>query len=345
MSYRKFQIYFFILLLVASAVFTLLVLRPYLVPLAFGGVLAVVSRPMFKYLRRVLRSDSAAAFLTILSATLIFLVPTAYFLAALTHELGTLFSGVRSHLEAASLTALVSRILPLSLQAQVPQVVDQAVKVAGLIAQRLTSDLVGFFSNAFGVIIGLVVMLISAYYLLKDGAAVKKELLALSPLSDEDDEIIFQRLVQSVGAVMSGMLIIGLLKGVLAGLSFWIFGVPAPLFWGAMTGLAFFIPLVGSALVTVPAVIYLAASGHVVSAVGLAVVAAAVIGTVDNLIQPKLVQSKTNIHPLLVLLSIVGGIEFFGFVGFILGPLVLTVTLALIDIYRKEFKTAVEKMT
>ncbi len=344
MSYRRFQIYFFILLLTASLIFTLLVFRSYLVPLAFGGVLAVVSRPMFKYLHRLLRSDTAAAFLSVLIVTLTVLVPTVYFLAALSHELGALLSNVRGFLDTASLTEVLRRALPGSLQAQVPQVADQAVKIAGLVAQRLTTDLVGFFSNAFGVFIGLLVMLISAYYLLKDGSKVKKELLALSPLSDENDEIIFQRLVQSVSAVMSGMLIIGLLKGVLAGLAFWVFGVPAPLFWGLMTALAFFIPLVGSGLVTVPAVIYLALTGHVGAAIGLAIVAVAVIGTVDNFIQPKLVQSKTNIHPLLVLLSIVGGIQFFGFVGFVLGPLAVTVTLALIDIYRREFKTAVEKM-
>ncbi|MEA3249723.1 MAG: AI-2E family transporter, partial [Patescibacteria group bacterium] len=170
------------------------------------------------------------------------------------------------------------------------------------------------------------------------------KLLAMSPLADEYDELVFNKLSIAVRAVMGGVLIMGIIKGILAGVFFWVFGVPAPLFWGLLTGIASFIPIVGSALVTVPAVIYLILTGHLLAAVGLLAVSVAIIGTVDNFLQPKLVESKTKIHPLLILLSILGGLKFFGFAGFILGPLTLAVTLALVDIYEKEFKHYIEQM-
>ena len=338
MNHRSFQLYFFALILMASSLLTILVFRSYLVPLALGGVLAVVSRPLFKYLHKNLRSDTAAAFLTVVLISLTILAPLSYFLAALTQELGDFFTDVRHFFDVTSFSAFLQQYLPVSMQSMIPQVTSEAMNILRVVVGNLSSKLVGFFSNALGFFISLLIMLISAYYLLKDGAKVKKELLVLSPLSDENDEIILNRLVQAVSAVMNGMLIIGLIKGVLSGLAFWMFGVPAPMFWGAMTALAFFIPFVGSALVTGPAIIYLVFSGHAVAGVGLAVVSVAVIGAVDNVLQPKLVQSKTNLHPLLVLLSIVGGIEFYGFAGFILGPLTLAVTMALLDIYKKDIK-------
>jgi predicted PurR-regulated permease PerM len=114
------------------------------------------------------------------------------------------------------------------------------------------------------------------------------------------------------------------------------------MFWGTMTGLASFLPIFGSALITVPMVIYLFMTGHIGAAIGLGVVGLAIIGTIDNLLQPILVESVTRIHPLLILLSILGGFQFYGFTGFILGPLTLAVTMALLDIYKREFKNYAE---
>jgi len=96
--------------------------------------------------------------------------------------------------------------------------------------------------------------------------------------------------------------------------------------------------------VTVPAIIYLLLIGKIGSAIGLSIVSFGIIGTIDNFLQPKLVEQKTNIHPLLILLSILGGLQFYGFAGFILGPLTLAVTMALIDIYKKEFRGYLEKV-
>ena len=106
-----------------------------------------------------------------------------------------------------------------------------------------------------------------------------------------------------------------------------------------MTGLAFFIPMIGSGLVMIPISIYLAISGHWIAAIALALFAALIVGTVDNFIQPRFIGSRARIHPLLILLALLGGIEFFGFSGIILGPLVLAVTLALVDIYKSDYST------
>jgi len=343
MSYKRFQVYFFVTILVASVLMTALVFRPYLTLLAFGGVLAIVSRPLFRYLHHYLRSDTAAAFLTVVVVSMTVILPTVYFFAALSAELVGLFSNVKGYFDLTTMEQLLRRSLPANLQDQIPTVINEGLGLLRTIAGKLSSNLVELFSNLFGVLLGFIIVLIMVYYLLKDGAKIKNELLLLSPLGDEHDELVLQKVVIAVRAVMNGVLVVGLVKGILAGLSFWVFGVPTPLFWGTMTGMASFLPIFGSALITVPAVAYLFLTGHFGAAIALGAVALAVIGTIDNFLQPKLVESKTKIHPLLILLSILGGFQFYGFAGFILGPLTLAVTMALVDIYKKEFKVYVER--
>ncbi len=343
MSYKKFQVYFFITVLTLSGILTLFVFRPYLTLLAFGGVLAVISRPVYLRLNRMLKSETAAAFLTVICMTLAMLLPSALFFASLSSELISAFSNIKGYFDGTSVLQVAEKYLPAGIHDQIPAMLDEATRLVRGIAEALSQNLVGFFSNLFGIVFGCIVVLISAYYLLKDGTKIKLSLLALSPLGDEYDEIVFRKVITAVSAVMNGTLVMGLVKGVLAGVFFWIFGIPAPLFWGTMTGFASFIPVLGSALITVPAVLYLLILGHVGASLGLLAVSVVIIGAIDNFLQPKLVESKTNIHPLLILLSILGGIKFYGFAGFILGPLTLAVLMALIDIYEKEFRQYLDK--
>lgn len=342
MSYRRFQIYFFIAIIALSAVLTLMVFRPYLTMLAFGGIIAIVTRPFYMSLLRWAKSETAAAFLTVLGIAILVLIPSALFFALLSGELVGLFGDLRDYFGDNSITQILQRWLPVAVHDQIPTLMDESLRLVHAAADAMSKNLLDFFSNVVGMFFGFAVVLICAYYLLKDGHKVKKELLALSPLGDQHDEHVFQKIVLTIRTVMAGFLVVGLVKGVLAGIFYWVFGVPAPLFWGTMTGFASFIPVLGSSLVSVPAIGYLYLTGHYGAGTGLLVVSVILIGTVDNLIQPKLVESRTKIHPLLVLLSILGGLQFYGFAGFILGPLTLSVTMALVDIYKKEFRQVVE---
>lgn len=343
MSYQKFQVYFFLAILTLSGVLTLVVFSPYLTMLAFGGVLAVVYRPIYRYCLKWIRSETAAAFLTLLCVVLTILLPTMYFFAALSTELAGLVVNVKNLFTDNVLADLLARVLPPSFTAQIPAFADELIGALRTLVGVLTENLVAILKNVVGVFFSFLIILISVYYLLKDGSKIKKEFMALSPLGDEYDELVLQRVIVAIGAVMGGMVIVGLIKGLVSGIFFYLFGVPAPLFWGSMTGLASFVPVLGSALVTIPVVIYLLLTGHIGAGIALGIISFAIIGAIDNIIQPKLVQSQTNIHPLLVLLSILGGLSFYGFSGFILGPLTLAVTMALLDIYKKEFRNYLER--
>lgn len=343
MAYKRFQTYFFIAVLTTSLILTLWMFGPYLRMLAFGGVLAVICMPLYRRLRKLLKSDTGAAGLTVIAMALVVLIPLVAFGASLYFEAIGVAEGVGTELSQGLSKELLMKYLPDVAVPALMSFLSDSQAVVKAVAGYLSDNLPTIFSNLMGALLGFFIILFSAYYLLKDGRRLKEAIVTLSPLGQDDDETVIDRVMTTVKAVVNGVIIVGIIKAVIAAVFFWIFGVPQPFFWGAMAGFASIIPLVGTSLVTVPAVIYLVVMGHFPAAIGLAIVAVGVIGTIDNVLTPKLVQSKTNIHPLLVLLSVLGGFRVFGFAGFVLGPLVMAITLALIDIYKKEFRETVEE--
>jgi predicted PurR-regulated permease PerM len=171
------------------------------------------------------------------------------------------------------------------------------------------------------------------YYLLKDGYKLKNYLLALSPLDDSNNNFIINRIRLAVFSVVKGNLLIGLIQGTLTGIGFALFGVPNPVLWGGVASIAALIPSIGTAIVITPAIIFLFVSGNNVGAGGLLVWGIIVVGLVDNFLGPKLVGSSMRLHPLVTFLAVLGGLAFFGPLGILLGPLVLSIFLVLVEIY------------
>jgi predicted PurR-regulated permease PerM len=335
MNFRTLQTVFFLVLLVGSAIVTGLMFGRYLIPLAFGGILAVVAQPLYVRLRRLLRSEVAAALLVIIAMCLMIIIPLTVFVVFLYNEASMIVQSVGSQLGNGNMGELVTRHVPEAYRAYTKDFIVDTQSVVQSVAAYISRNLPGLFANVFEATLDFVMVMFSAYYLLKDGPKLRKAVIELSPLGSADDESVISKLLKAVSAVVNGVVVIAVLKAVLTSFFFWLFGVPQPVFWGAVGAFAAFLPVVGIGVVTAPAIVYLFLDGHVWNAVWLTVVSVGIIGTVDNFLQPLLVESQIKIHPLLVLLSVMGGLSFYGFSGFILGPLTLAVTLALLDIYRR----------
>ena len=170
--------------------------------------------------------------------------------------------------------------------------------------------------------------------MLVDRVKMYKEALRLSPLNDKTDANIVRRIVKTIRAVVLGALTIAIVQAIFATIGLWIFGVPQALLWGSLVVIAAQIPMLGAALVMVPAIAYLALTGHTVAAIGLTIWAIVFVGLIDNVLSPYLVGSKTKMPELLVLVAILGGIQLFGPIGFILGPTILAGVLVVTDLYK-----------
>jgi len=188
-------------------------------------------------------------------------------------------------------------------------------------------------SNSAQALVGIFIFLIALYYMFKDGGRLKRAIVSTSPLQDIHDEAIFSKLKSSINAVIRGNLGIAIIQGVLTAIGFFLFGVPSPVLWGSVAAITALIPGLGTALVIGPAVLYLFFLGQTSFAIGLMIWGVTAVGLIDNFLGPRLVEKGMHIHPFLILLSIFGGLSFFGPLGFILGPLVLSLLFTLLEIY------------
>src|SRR5690606_112213 len=172
---------------------------------------------------------------------------------------------------------------------------------------------------------------------LGDGPDILRTGLRHLPLGPDQEEARLERFVSITRATLKGSLLIGVIQGALAGLAFWVAGVPGAAFWGTVMVVLSIIPALGAAFVWVPAVLYLFVVGEVAAGVGLLIWCAVVVSTVDNFLRPRLVGRDARMSDLLILLSTLGGIVLFGAVGFIVGPIVAALFVTIWHIYGETF--------
>ncbi|HJV32598.1 MAG TPA: AI-2E family transporter [Patescibacteria group bacterium] len=349
MNYRRLQVYFFLTVFALSLVMSFLVFRPYLGLMVFAGVLAVLMLPVYRRLKRYYRgNETLAALSAVFLALVLILIPMAFIAGTLVAEAVQIFNSVRGQVDFGDVASTLAKILGPEQANAVASEVTRAVRDVATYAQPfvsgLTANIVALFSNTFSFVLGFFIMLMGMYYLLKDGAVFKRQLLDLSPLTDEDDSTIFDRVIDAIKAVAYGQFVVSIIKGVLGGVAFLALGLPTPVFWGTMIALTNFIPAIGTALVTAPFIVYLFATGQLARGIVLSAISILVIGLVDNFLTPQVMKSRIRIHPMLILLSMLGGLSFFGPMGIFFGPIALSVTMAMIDIYKKEFRKSVEKI-
>ena len=194
-----------------------------------------------------------------------------------------------------------------------------------------------------GIILQIIITFFMLYYLFKDGPALIKRMQGILPLSKKHKTIVYDKLKNTTHAVMYGSILIALIQGALGALGFWIFGINSFFIWGMVMAIFALVPIVGTAIIWIPAALYLIAKGAtngnmtlVWSGVGLLIYGTLVISSADNLLKPKLIGNRSGMHPVVVLLGVLGGLSLFGFAGFLIGPLILAALTSFADIYQKE---------
>jgi predicted PurR-regulated permease PerM len=171
------------------------------------------------------------------------------------------------------------------------------------------------------------------YYLLKEGDTIRHALTKHSPIADQEAEAIFTKLSKTISGIVRGSLVVAGIEGVLAGIGFAFFGIPNPSLWAILTAVAALVPGVGTMLVMAPAIIFLFVTGNVGGGIGLALWYLCMLALVDNFLAPKIMSKGSELHPLLILLSVLGGVAYFGPVGIFMGPLTISFLFAVYTTY------------
>jgi predicted PurR-regulated permease PerM len=327
--------YFLLLALATSIIVVYFIAKPFFGPLILAAVFAFLFQPMYQKLLGYLKKrESVAAIATTIIAIIVVLVPIALLGTQIFKESSQLYQSLVGE----GKDGFVGTIENIINQARtvLPIPPDFELNFGHYVRQGLEVLIQNFgavFSSLAGILLNSFVFLTAFYFFLKDGCKLKNYLVALSPLDDNDDELIVSRLKLGVSAAVKGNLAIGLVQGALTGIGFAIFGVPNAALWGGVAVVAAFLPGIGTALVITPAIIFLFLTGNTFGGVGLLIWGVTAVGLVDNFLGPRLVGRGMQLHPLAVFIAILGGMAFFGPLGFLLGPLAMSVCLALIDIY------------
>jgi predicted PurR-regulated permease PerM len=188
-------------------------------------------------------------------------------------------------------------------------------------------------------LINSAISLFTLYFVFREGKALRRRIAAVLPLTGEQVEKLFAGIESTIVGTVYGGLVVAALQGALVGLALWALGVASPVLWGVVAAFFALLPLVGTAAVWVPAVLYLLATGSWVKALILVVWCAVVVGTVDNLVRPLLIKGRVEMHTLLVFFAVFGGVNVFGFLGLIIGPVIVAVTATLLGLLRDEGRT------
>jgi len=326
-------------LLVCVLYLALLVFRPFLLDFVVAASVALLLAPLQRSLTRLLRGRGAlAAGLLVLLATVTILLPIVTLATFIGGEAGSFFGWLAPHLRPEEFQKLWRETLPERFPwlARLGEAQLTAL-VSGALA-RLAAGLNNFIQRAVtgltSALVDLLLFLMMLFFLLKDGGRLRSELKHISPLSEMQEEQLFDHLGRTIKGVLQAMALVPLAQGVLGALGFWIFGVPSALLWGVMVVLAALVPILGSPLAWVPACVYLFVTGATWQGVGMLLYGIFVISTIDNVVKPLLLQEAAQIHPLLGFLSILGGILAFGPLGFLVGPVILSLVMSAIRIYR-----------
>lgn len=336
MNPKKSELHFLLALLAGVFVLAFFIFKPFLYALILAMAFATVFAPLHKKILAATRQHkSFSALLATISVLIVVVAPLAFLSVQIFQEAAALYASLTHNGDTTSISKIINDIvltikryasLPIESSSDINQYARQALS-------WLLQNLGSLFANVAKIIVSIFIFLIALYYLFKDGEKLKAAFVALSPLQKIYNETILHKLDSAVNSVIRGNLVVALVQGVLTAIGFALFGVPNPALWGSVAAIAALIPGIGTALVLLPAILYLFFRGATLPAAGLLLWGMTAVGLIDNFLGPKLAERGMQIHPFLILLSILGGIGFFGPLGFLLGPLVLSLLAALLGIY------------
>lgn len=349
-SSRDLILWFFLFLFLLSSLLLGWLLWPFFSIFVLAFVVTGVINPFYQFLAKRFKPQPASL-LTCVLVFMVLFVPIVLFVGILSKEAYGLYLLGRE--------ALISEWLKKLLTGS--SILDRVnlflanfdFQITGEHLNRILSDTssaVGLFiyrqasaiaSNVLAFIVNFFFMLLIIYFLLIDGQKVVSFIVGLSPLPRQQDEKLIRKFKDIAGAILLGNGVCGLLQGVAGGIIFALFGLDSPFLWGAVMALLAFLPIVGIGVVFIPATVYLFLTARPVAGVFFIVFYVILSGGVEYVLKPKLVGARVKMHPLLVFISIVGGLKLFGILGIIYGPLVVTAFLTLADIYQTSYRNQV----
>jgi len=331
---------FVVLVVLVTIAFTV-ILWPFYVAIFWAAVLAIVFEPLNRRLRYAMSNrNSLAALAALLIIVFIVILPSVLIGALVLQEASTFVERMQSgDIDLARLLSNIFDAMPAWLArlmegaglANLAALQERLASGFSKGAQVVASQALSVGQNTFDFVVGFFVMLYLLFFFLRDGRLISARINAAIPLDERLRKRLGSRFVEVVRATVKGNVVVAILQGALGGIAFWVLGIRAAFLWAVLMAILSLLPAVGSAIVWLPVAIYLIVTGNSLGGVALIAFGVLVIGLVDNLVRPILVGKDTRMPDYVVLVTTLGGIAIFGLNGFVIGPLVAAIFMAIWD--------------
>lgn len=330
MPTNRFYTAALILLLAALGYLCYQIFKPFFSPIAWAIVLSIVFYPVFSFILRYVKWRSIASILTLITILILLLGPFSYFSYLISQEIRSLidsvqegrFEPVNALLNNPSLRNIVDRILGIGSgsEADLKKAILENVSQLG---QKLMGGITGGLGNVASAITNFILMLLSIFFFLQGGPEFIKGIERFMPLTQKQRERLFSQTRDIIVSTIYGGVVVAMAQAIIGGIAFSLLNVPSPGLSAFALFIAAFVPLLGTFVVWGPLAVYLFLNGAVANGIILVIVGLTAISSVDNILRPLIIRGKVQMPTLAIFFSILGGIHFFGAIGFIMGPLVV----------------------
>lgn len=343
---------YFLLVFFISIFFLGKILFPFWSILVLSFLLSNLFRPVYTFFCKKLFANIASVFTCLLIIALVF-IPLLFFTLAITDEALGLYHWGRDSRVGLKLQLLIQDspiienlreyLQEVGFDFKPTQVTDSLSYLAKMGGLFLYNQASNWAANILQFLVFFSIMILVIFFLLIDQTRLVDFLIRLSPLPDDEDRLLLSKFEEIANAILKGNGICGIIQGVLGGTMFSILGLNSPILWGGVMAILAFLPIFGIGLVMVPAAIILMVNDDIGQGVFLFVFYLVLSLSIEYLFKPKLVGGQVKMHTLLVFLSIIGGLNVYGVLGIIYGPLIVTAFLTLSEIYLKKYDGYIQK--
>ena len=339
--------WFFLILFVVMIVFVLMILKPFIATLITSLILSYLFYPVYKKINQKLNKKSLSAFITILLVVMVIAVPIILATPTLIREVHANYVFIKQNTvlpeqctDNSTVCFLSQRVADFLAQPQVKLYLESTTKS---VSNYMANGLSQFLRSLPTLLVNLFVLFFVMFYFFRDAPNLFRRIEAVIPLPRSHYRMIVKRFDETIFSVLFGYILIGLLEGVLSTIIFVILGVKAPILLGLLVALFAILPVIGAPFIWIPlSAVFLIegwSSGDslpIIKAVVLIIFGICVLMPIDTILTPKIISNKSKVHPVLILLGLLGGIQLFGFIGILIGPVTLAVFMTFLDIFQKE---------
>jgi len=333
--HNRLQHLFFFCVFAAVLVLVFFIIQSFLPPLVMALALAIVFQPLYRYIKhRFNTHDTLAALVTVIIILIIVVVPLIFIGQQLFNEALTLYTSVAGGHGQTWFDQSVNN-LQTYLQVHIaPQITLNASDYIQQGLQWTVSRLNGFFAEFLRLAFETLIMVIALFYILRDGHILRDQYVKISPLPNEYDERIITTLSSAIGSVIKGSLIVAVLQAIQGSVAVLIGGYSSPIIWGIFIGIASFLPGVGTGVIMIPLIIFTFLAGNILQGVLLTIWYILAVSLIDSVLSPHVMRrGGIKVHPFMILLGVIGGVVIFGPIGFIVGPLIMALFFALVELF------------